>query len=57
MLPVSGEYWLEGSNHQCAVNGSQGMWMSHFDIQNCFIEIDEAVEYYRKYFLGKVSLH
>ncbi|XP_031567851.1 rap1 GTPase-activating protein 1-like [Actinia tenebrosa] len=53
VLPVSGEYWLEGSNHQCTVNNGSHMLIPHFDTQKCFIEIDQAVEYYRNFFLGK----
>jgi hypothetical protein len=55
VLPVSGEYWLEGSNHQYAVDNGSRMLVPHFDAQKCSLEIDEAVEYYRKYFLGKVG--
>ena len=55
VLPVGGEYWLEGSNHVCQCPGdSRQHAVPPFDASCCRIEDDEGMVSFRKQFLGKV---
>lgn len=47
VLPVGGEYWLEGSNH----SNVTGNHFKHFD---CKIETNNVIQSYRRDFIGKV---
>lgn len=47
VLPVGGEYWLEGSNH----SNIKGNNFKHLD---CKIETNNVIQSYRRDFIGKV---
>lgn len=47
VLPVGGEYWLEGSNHRI-LSGSD------FKSVDCKIETNNVIQSYRRDFMGKV---
>ena len=53
VLPVGGEYWLEGRNHHVG-NEFRVISIPHLDSFNCQFEFDNTVESYRQDFLGKV---
>lgn len=50
VLPVGGEYWLEGSNHR---------HISHTDYRaaDCRIEMNNVIQSYRRDFMGKEHLN
>ncbi|XP_020616460.1 rap1 GTPase-activating protein 2-like isoform X2 [Orbicella faveolata] len=50
VLPVGGEYWLEGSNHS-NINGNN---FKHLD---CKIETSNVIQSYRRDFIGKEHLN
>lgn len=50
VLPVGGEYWLEGSNHS-NINGK------HFKHLDCKIETNNVIQSYRRDFMGKEHLN
>ena len=55
VLPVGGEYWLEGSNHFCSCyDNSEEVFVPPYDSSYCRIEDDEGMVSFRKQFLGKV---
>lgn len=49
VLPVGGEYWLEGSNHHVVGN-------SDFKSVDCRIETNNIIQSYRRDFMGKVPV-
>ena len=55
MLPVGGEYWLEGSNHLSnIVSGNLRPVVPNFDSRTCKIEANDVIQSYRRDFMGKV---
>ena len=47
VLPVGGEYWLEGSNHSYFTS-------TDYRAIDCKIEMNNVIQSYRRDFMGKV---
>ena len=54
VLPVEGDYWMEGTNHIEQRDMLNRSVMPRFDLSKCMVESDYTATVYRKNFLGKV---
>ena len=54
VLPVEGDYWMEGTNHIEQRDMLNRSIMPKFDLSKCMVESDYTATVYRKNFLGKV---
>ena len=54
VLPVEGDYWMEGTNHIEHRDKLNRPIIPQFDLSKCVVESDDTATVYRKNFLGKV---
>lgn len=55
VLPVEGDYWMEGTNHIQQRDRQNRPVIPKFDLSKCVVESDRTASVYRRNFLGKVS--
>ena len=56
VLPVDGEYWMEGTNHVLTRDIRDRPMFPTIDLSKCQLTEDAAAHEYRRHFLGKVSI-
>lgn len=55
VLPVEGDYWMEGTNHIQQRDRHSGPILPKFNLSKCIVESDQTATVYRTKFLGKVN--
>lgn len=56
VLPVEGDYWMEGTNHILQRDTHNRPMIPVVDLSRCIVESDHTASAYRENFLGKVCI-
>eukprot|EP00794_Sanderia_malayensis_P015070 gene15070-16625_t len=57
VLPVEGDYWMEGTNHILQKDMHNRPVIPRVDLSKCVVELDETAHAYRESFLGREHLN